>query len=141
MNGNASSWREVKSDLLVLLSALDLHTAEAYVTLPREMILDPLCGVLQLRVGARFEVRDYVGRVSIARDHRGVVGLVEADDSRDVRLDSQLGGDPLDASLCRRRPNVTGAHDRHDPGVDLPARGRLEPVRGRTDCVAGSSAA
>jgi hypothetical protein len=122
--------REVIADLGVRLSARDLLAAQAHVSLPREMILDPLCGVLQLRVGARLKIRDYVGRVSIARDHRGVVGFVEADDPRDVRLEAELAGDLLNAPLDCPCSNVTGVHDRHDPRVDLAPGHRLEPIRG-----------
>ena len=122
--------RKVIADLGVRLGARDLLTAQAHVTLPRELILDPVRGVVQLRVGARLEVRDYVGRASIARDHRRVVGVVEGDHPRDVRLNAELAGDLPHPPLGCPCPNVTGAHERHDPRVDLAAGRRLEPIRG-----------
>jgi hypothetical protein len=58
------------------------------------------------------------------------VGVIEADSARHVGCGAQLAGDLLDALPHRGAANVTGAHDRHDPRVELAVRSGLEAVRG-----------
>ena len=132
--------REVLADLRVRLGVRDLLAAEPHVALPGEPILDPLCGVLQLLVGARLEVGDDVRRAPIARDHRGVVGLVEADDARDVRLDAQLAATRSTrrwTAGVRTSPALTIATT---PGSIWRPAAASNRFVAWTDCVAGSLA-
>ena len=114
--------------LRVRLSICDLLSAQQHVALSGEVILDPLCGVLQLLVGASLEVRHDVRQSPIARDHRGVMGLVEAQHARHIRLAAKLGGDLLDTPSHGWPANVARVYDRHDARVDLAAGRRLEPI-------------
>ena len=122
--------REVFADLGVRLCARDLFAAEPHVALPGEPTLDPLCSVFQLLVGVWLEVGDDVGRAPVTGDHRRVVRLVEAGGARDVGFAAQLAGHLLDAQLRCTGPDVAGAHDRDDPGIDLAAGRGLESVPG-----------
>ncbi len=65
------------------------------------------------------------------RNHVGVVGLVVADDARDVGAFAELDRDLVDAVFGGGGVNVAfEVHQRHHAGVDLAVGGGLEAVRG-----------
>jgi hypothetical protein len=122
--------REVVADLGVGLGADDRVAPELHVPLAGEAILDLLRHILQRLVRERLEVGQHVGRLTVARDHRRVVGGVERLHLRDVGLCAQLRRHLVDALPCGRRADVPRAHQRDDAGVHLTPGARLKPVLG-----------
>ena len=86
--------------------------------------------IAQPLVGQRLEVGEHVARASIARDHRGVVRVVEALDPDDVALAAKLLLDFPHAPLGCHRAHIARVDERYDTSVDLPAGGGLEAIGG-----------